>query len=56
MFCKRCHKRIIETVKSNFDLRNKCVCYFRSYLFYDKKSEMNGIYSGMNLMRKIKKS
>ena len=56
MICKKCHKRIIDIIKTNFDLRNRCKCDGRRYAYIrGEKAEILGIESGSKVASKSHK-
>ena len=54
MICKRCHKRIIEVIKTKFELGNRYRCGSRRYGYVKrKKAKISGIDRGSKVSRKI---
>lgn len=43
MFCKKCHKRIIEIVKDFHEVKNKCICNDNGCIkVTNEKTELTG--------------
>ena len=54
MICKRCHKRIIDIVRTNLEMNNRCMCNSRGYAYiFGRRSEILGIERGSKVKKKF---
>lgn len=58
MFCKKCHKRVIERLMSNHDVKNKCMCGPNRDVLSPptEGTELASVESGADTSRRIAKS
>ena len=50
VFCKKCHKRVVDVVTTKKDFYNRCRC--DATLLVKKCSEMKGVIGGMLCQRR----
>lgn len=53
MFCRKCHKRVIETINTSNETKNTCMC--QRFAFVVRGSEVTGVVNGANVRRKLQR-